>query len=61
MVLKLLTKGPMLPAEIFAAYKGDKLNHAAISSGLYGLRDRGLIKQQDDGRYQLAVELDKNG
>jgi hypothetical protein len=60
-VLKLLTKAPMNPTELFAVYKGGKFNHAALSSGLYGLRDRGLIKQQDDGRYQLAVELKKNG
>jgi len=58
-VLKLLAKKPMKPAEVFEAYKGDKFNQAALNSGIYGLRDRELIKLRDDGKYEVASEEKK--
>jgi hypothetical protein len=51
MVLKILaSKGPLGRAEILAAYKGDKFSEASIQSGIYGLRDHGLIRQNGDDR-----------
>jgi hypothetical protein len=58
-VLKLLGKQPMKPAEVFAAYKGEKFNSAGLNSGIYGLRDHGLIKLRADGRYEVVVDLEK--
>lgn len=53
MVLKILGKGPMARGEIIAAYKGDKFNEASIQSGIYGLRDHGLIRQNGDKKYEV--------
>jgi hypothetical protein len=60
-VVKILAKAPLGPVDIFKAYKGEKYNRAALHSGLYICRDRGIVQKRPDGRYELAVELKSNG
>jgi hypothetical protein len=52
-VLRMLAKGPLTRGDIMAAYKG-KFNDAALQSGLYGLRDHGLIHKNGDDKYEVV-------
>jgi hypothetical protein len=52
--LRLLTKQPMNLSEMWAAYKGDKFNGAALQSGFYALRNHGLIRKNADDKYEVV-------
>ncbi len=55
-ILKMLSsKGPMNISETLRAYKGDKHNRASLQSGFYGLRDRGMIRKNNDDKYEVVV------
>ena len=52
-IIKLITKEPITRVDIFRALEKN-FKPAAISSGFTGLRDKGIVRQQTDGRYAVT-------
>jgi DNA-binding transcriptional ArsR family regulator len=52
-ILKLLGKKPLLPIETIRAL-ARRFKERAVSTAIYGLKNKGLVSKQKDGRYAVT-------